>query len=282
MKIFLTGGTGFIGSHFINKAISKGIKVIALRRSKSSKPRIPLAEDPLWLDKGMDEVVKEDFLGCDILVHLAAHSANVPYDTLEQCIHWNVNMPLKLFRCAVAANLKNYIVAGSCFEYGDSGMRYEFIPTDAPLEPTLSYPASKAMASIAFSQLAKELKLKLKILRIFQVYGEGEAESRLWPSLRKAANSGDNFSMTAGEQVRDFVNVDNVAEKFVMACFGEWNDSKTLYIQNIGSGEPMTIRSFAEYWWQKWGAKGKLKIGKIDYRKGEIMRYVPSLDTTII
>jgi nucleoside-diphosphate-sugar epimerase len=131
------------------------------------------------------------------------------------------------------------------------------------------------MASIAFSQLAKELKLNLKILRIFQVYGEGEADNRLWPSLRKAAKSGDNFSMTAGEQVRDFVSVENVAERFVMSCIGEWNDSKTVNIQNIGTGKPMTTRSFAEYWWQKWGAEGKLKIGKIDYRKGEIMRYVP-------
>ena len=38
--------------------------------------------------------------------------------------------------------IRNYIVAGTGFEYGRSGERYEQIPTDAPLEPTITYPAS--------------------------------------------------------------------------------------------------------------------------------------------
>ena len=277
MKIFLTGGTGFIGSHFINEALSRGIKVVALRRSKLSKPKIPLFEDPLWLDKGMDEVVREDFWGCDILVHLAAHSANLPYDTLEQCIHWNVNIPLKLFRCAVAADLNNFIIAGSCFEYGDSGMRYDLIPTDAPLEPTLSYPASKAMASIAFSQFAKELKLNLKILRIFQVYGEGEAENRLWPSLKKAALAGQDFYLTKGEQIRDFSHVSKVVEELVIGVEKSSKEKNFFEIQNVGTGQSKSLREFVEYWWKTWDAKGKLYFGSKPYRDGEIMRYIPKL-----
>jgi nucleoside-diphosphate-sugar epimerase len=66
----------------------------------------------------------------------------------------------------------------------------------------MTYPASKAAASIAFTQWSIENQLKLKYLRIFQVFGEGEAESRLWPSLRKAALSGNDFDMTHGEQIR--------------------------------------------------------------------------------
>jgi len=88
------------------------------------------------------------------------------------------------------------VVVGSCFEYGRSGEWYEFIPPDAPLEPTQTYPASKAAASVAFYQLAVELNLRLSIHRIFQVFGEGEVESRLWPSLRKAAASGADLEMT--------------------------------------------------------------------------------------
>lgn len=277
MRVFLTGGTGFIGSHFLKHATEKGLEVTALRRKKSSIPRIALSRYPKWLDKGMENVERTDIEGCDILVHLAAHSANVPYDSLENCIYWNVNVPVTLFRKAVEAGVRKFLVAGSCFEYGVSGGNYEFIPTDAPLQPTLSYPASKAMASIAFSQLAHELDIKVKIYRIFQVYGEGEAENRLWPSLKRASHLGEDFQMTAAEQIRDFVSVTDVAQKFISACTNDWEKLSYPFIKNIGTGNPMTLRTFAEHWWEKWGGQGKIKFGELKYRDGEIMRYVPEL-----
>lgn len=277
MRVFLTGGTGFIGSHFLKHAAEKSLKVTALRRNKTSIPRIALSKEPKWLDKGMEDVTRTDIKGCDILVHLAAHSANVPYDSLENCIYWNVNVPINLFRKAVKAGVTKFVVAGSCFEYGCSGAKYDFIPTEAPLEPTLSYPASKAMASIAFSQLVHELNIKVKIFRIFHVFGEGEQENRLWPSLKKASELGEDFYMTAGEQIRDFVNVQDVAKRFISACDENWEKFNYPLIRNLGSGEPKTLRSFVEYWWEKWNSKGKIKFGKLDYRAGEIMRYVPKI-----
>lgn len=278
MKLFVTGGTGFIGSHFLNAALNSGHEVVALRRSEGSTPRIPVEESAslVWLDKGMPDVESRDMEGCNALVHLAAHSANVPYDTLESCIYWNVLEPLNLFHKAVEAGLRRFVVAGSCFEYGRSGERYEFIPPDAPLEPTQTYPASKAAASIAFSQLAVEMNLQLSIHRIFQVFGEGEQVSRLWPSLRAAAQSGQDLAMTPSRQVRDFVPVEQVAKELLAAC-GKACAPGTPIVRNIGSGTPQTVRAFAEHWWAVWQAQGKLLFGAKPYRPGEVMRYVPAL-----
>ena len=275
MKIFVTGATGFIGSHFLNAALAGGHEVLALRRSAASQPRVPLASQPTWLDKGMADVTASDLAGCDALVHLAAHSANVPYDTLENCLHWNVIVPLGLFRAAADAGVQRFIVAGSCFEYGRSGERYEFIPPDATLEPTQTYPASKAAASVAFYQLACELGLQLSIHRIFQVFGEGEAETRLWPSIRRAALAGEDLEMTPAEQVRDFVSVEEVARQFLEACSREGIVAGVPVIENLGTGRPQTLREFAEDWWSRWGATGELKFGAKPYRQGEVMRYVP-------
>jgi nucleoside-diphosphate-sugar epimerase len=282
MKLFVTGGTGFIGSHFLNAALKSGHAVVALRRSAKSQPRVPVthSQSLQWLDKEMSEVSSQDFSGCDAVVHLAAHSANVPYDTLENCIHWNVIVPLGLFRKAIDADLNRFVVAGSCFEYGRSGERYDFIPTDAPLEPTQSYPTSKALASIAFSQLATERGLQLSIHRIFQVFGEGEQESRLWPSLKQAALAGRDLEMSPSEQIRDFIPVESVAIELLAACGHECTPHIPL-VRNIGSGEPQTVRSFAEHWWRTWNAKGRLLIGEKPYREGEVMRYVPLLDGVV-
>lgn len=278
MKIFLTGGTGFIGSHFLNLALKKGHQLLVLKRSKMSVPRVRLVDEPSWLNKEIKDVTAEDLKGIDVILHLAAHSANVPYDRLDNCILKNVLEPLALFERAVEAGVGKFVVAGSCFEYGKSGERYDFIPVTAPLEPTQTYPASKALASTAFYQFAIENKVQLSYHRIFQVFGEGELETRLWPSMRKAALNGENFEMTRGEQIRDFIEVSEVANKFLKACKEILNQrSFEPKYYNLGSGNPQSILEFSKFWWEKWEASGKLKIGVKPYRKGEVMRYVPQI-----
>jgi nucleoside-diphosphate-sugar epimerase len=170
MKIFVTGATGFIGSNFTNKALQEGNEVLALRRSDSSRTRVPLISEPIWLTKQLNEVSVQDLSGVDVVVHFAAHSMQPPYDTVENCNYWNVTAPLQLFNKAISAGVERFIVAGSCFEYGSSGERYQFIPANAPLLPTVTYAISKAEASRKFIQLAKDENLKLSIQRIFHVY----------------------------------------------------------------------------------------------------------------
>lgn len=273
-KIALSGGTGFIGSHFLKQALDAGHKITAIRRTPSSVTRIPLVQSPCWIDRQLDEVSISDLSGSDVLVHLAAHTGNVPYDNLANCLHWNLISVLTLFEKARLAGIKQYIVAGSCFEYGRSGERFEEIPTNAPLEPTNSYAASKSAASIALCQWAKEHNLHLEILRVFHVYGEGELESRFWPSLRKAALSGNDFPMTLGEQIRDFQPVDRVAKVFLSRAASSYIQSE-LSIHNLSSNNFLSIREFAIQKWSNFSARGSLLIGELPYRDNEIMKFVP-------
>ena len=278
MKVFVTGATGFIGSHFLNiLAQSQTIEVVALRRNLDSQPRIPLLKKPIWITKALDQVEQADLKGVDVIVYLAAHSMYPPYDTLDNCLYWNLTAPLHLFNEAVKAGVSKFVVAGSCFEYGLSGEEFDFIPIEAMLKPTLTYAASKAASSIAFYQFAVQHQVQFSYHRIFQVFGEGEAETRLWPSLRKAALAGEDFPMTEGKQVRDFIAVEDVARYFVVACFKEDFVTGKPEFYNVGSGKPQSILEFSEYWWGKWNAKGKLLKGHISYREGEVMRYVPKV-----
>jgi nucleoside-diphosphate-sugar epimerase len=276
LKLFVTGGTGFIGSHFLQEALHAGHEIIALRRP-NSKTRIPLETQPQWLDGELDKEYPESLQGCDALVHFAAHTPNPPYDSYENCFYWNVTATLQLFNRAMEAGVQNFVVAGSCFEYGKAAESYDKIPVDAPLEPTASYPSSKAEASKALSAWATEKEIHLQILRLFHVFGEGENPSRLFPSLHRAAISGEDYQMTAGDQVRDFISVKQVAQQFLHAVTSDLPVAGVPRIRNIGTGNPQTVREFSEYWWKKWEATGQLQIGVIPYRDNEVMRYLPEV-----
>ena len=279
MKIILTGATGFIGSNFLNHAIPKKHQILAIRKNPKSKTRISLIEEPIWLDKEIDEVNINELEGYDCVVHLAAHSANTPYDSIENCLEFNLIKSFAFLKKAYKAGVSKFIIAGSCFEYGKKGEEYEFIPPDAALFPTQSYPSSKAAASIIFTQWAIENSIDMTILRIFQVYGEGESQSRFWPSIREKVKSGYNFEMTYGEQVRDFVNVKLVAKEILEEAL---NTDKLVSIKNVGSGTPKTLAEFAKKIWEENNAKGKIIFGAKEYRKGEIFRYVPDIKKRFI
>jgi len=280
MKLFVTGGTGFIGTHFLQQAQAMGHEVIAQRRP-GSQPRLPLATQPEWIDRPLDASFEDVLAGCDALVHLASHTPNPPYAPLDACLYWNVFAPLKLAHQAKKSEVRLFLVAGTCFEYGRAAQNLEFIRTDTPLQPTLSYSTSKAAASVAFEGFARDSAVKLKYLRIFQVYGEGEDEKRFWPSLRAAALDGRDFPMSPGEQVRDFVAVEDVAHQFCEHLDYSRVIAGEPEIHHVASGEPQTLLSFANFWWLKWRAIGRLKPGSIPYRENEIMRIVPASNQKI-
>lgn len=277
MKIFLTGGTGFIGSHFINLAINHGHEIIALKRA-GSQSRVPLIQQPEWLIGELNEELDfaAIFTDIDVFVHLAAHSANHPYDSLNNCLKWNLVASIHLIQKAALYGIEKFVIAGSCFEYGKTCERIQELNVDSPLEPNNNYSISKAASSIALLGLAREMNLKLKLLRVFQVYGEGEQPSRFWPSLKEAAFSGKDFHMTKGEQLRDFISVNDVATQFVEALdFTEDNCNYPL-IKHVATGKPQRLIDFANKCWVDWGAAGSIITGEVPYRKDEIMRIATS------
>jgi nucleoside-diphosphate-sugar epimerase len=275
MRLFVTGGTGFIGSHVIQRALAAGHEVLALRRSPDSQLRIMLAAEPHWLTKSMAAVGVDDLVGVDALVHLAAVGVSPQRATWQELFQTNVLESLQAWQTASDAGVQRFVICGSCYEYGRAAERCEFLTETAPLEPIGGYAASKAAASMAAIALAAERRLEMTIARPFHVYGEGQHPHNFWPSLRRAALTGEDFDMTPGEQWRDFVPVEHVVDALLACCTSEDASPGRAQIVNIGTGRAQRLREFAQSWWQRWGAKGSLRIGALPYRDGEVMRYVP-------
>ena len=274
MKIFVTGSNGFIGSHVVKKALNHGHEIVGLRRS-NNLAKIDLPCQPIWVEGTLETDMRQALEGCEALIHLAAYGVNPNFDSWQEAYRWNVSASFNFLGQAKQAGVKRFVIAGSCSEYGRSAERYEYVPCDAPLEPVNAYGASKAATTIAAMAFARENELELAVLRPFHIFGEGESQERLWPSLKKAALAGEDFPMTFGEQIRDFTPVEFAAEKFINYAADAIITQGEPVIHNLGTGKPMSLKSFAEEQWKKFGATGRLKQGEIPYRKNEVMRYAP-------
>lgn len=277
MKILITGGTGFIGSYVVSAAINSGHEVCVLRRPDKVLRR-DLPDDPVYLTKRLDEVSAKDLSGFDVVIHLAATGVSPQKASVSELIYWNIDATMHLLQRVREANVRRVVIAGTCAEYGSSADRYSFIPWFAPLLPCSSYAASKAAAFLASRAYAIESKLEYVYLRVFSAYGVGQYPKNFYPALRAAAISGEDFEMTLGEQIRDFVPVEKVAKDFLWAaCMISLNAGEPL-IRNIASGNPTSLKEFARSHWSQLGAKGKLKLGALPYRENEVMRLVPKLE----
>lgn len=276
MRMFITGGTGFLGSHFIQQALDHDHEIFALRRLGST-PRITLKREPNWIEKDLGEITCKDLKGFDALVHFASHGVSPQKTDWESAMRVNVHLSTQLIQHACHAEIPKILLCGSCFEYGKKGENYTFIPSDAPLKPLGPYAASKAAFSLVAESMARSMDSEFVLLRPFHFYGEGQHEQNFWPSLRQAARAGEDFEMTLGQQIRDFQPVEQTAASF-LKTLNQWPGRRgEIQVANLGSGRPTTLANFAQECWNHWEAIGHLKIGAIPYRPDEIMRYTPQL-----
>ena len=277
--ITVTGATGLIGSHLLKQLTAYHTVVRALRRT-GARPRISLEREPHWIDGSLSDLGENDFTGTDCLIHLAAHGVDQATATWDDCFRCNVMESIALWRHAAKAGVKNFVICGSCFEYGETGDSSEYISVDSVLRPTGPYGASKAAATMAACALASSQDVKVWVLRPFHIYGEGESAPKLFPQIIASARQGGNLALTEGRQIRDFLHVADAAKLIHGYALLLEKEERTSFfkISNVGTGNPVALRDFALKVWEANGGKGRLQFGAIPYRNAEVMRYVPEID----
>ncbi len=273
MRILLTGGTGFVGSHLVVELLRSGHEVVAVRRP-GSEPAIPLEQQPIWLERSLLALTANDLAGVEVVIHLASAGVSPQQASWQELAQINVTAGLQLIQLAHQAGVRRFVAAGSCFEYGSEAEAWDRIPPSAHLRPTTPYGASKAAGFLMLEAFAIAHPIELFYGRIFAAYGDGQFSGNLWPSLRQAALAGDDFPMTEGEQIGDFIPIAQVSRHLRIAA--ERCDLRPFQplVVNIGSGHGLRVVDFASLQWQYFGATGRLKIGLIPSRPGQITRLV--------
>ena len=275
MNILVTGATGFIGSHLMEKLKSSKFKIFALRRNKNLPKK---NKNIYWINKGLEEVNLIDFKDIEIVIHLASVGVSPKVESIKKLDDINVKESLRLINLANNAGVKRFIATGTCLEYGKEADNWQNIPPNATLKPLCSYSKSKAKSFKLLYEFACKNKIQLFYGRIFSAYGEGQYKKNFWPSLKLAAITGNDFYMTLGNQIRDFIKVEEVAQHLLNAISREDVLTGKPLVVNIGTGFGQSLKEFAMKEWKNFGAKGELLPGKLESRINEIKQMVANID----
>ena len=160
---------------------------------------------------------------------------------------------LELAQGAIAAGVRRFVGVGSCFEYD---LNVGDLSVVSPLAPATPYALSKVAV---FNTLSQSLPLRgaeFAWCRLFYLYGEGEDERRLVPYLRARLAAGQPAELSSGHQVRDYLDVSDAARMIADVALGHSHGAI-----NICSGQPVTIRQFAETIADQYGRRDLLRFG---------------------
>ena len=208
----------------------------------------------------------------DHIYNLAAYGVSPGRRDPAEMIRINVDFARSLVDLAAMTGARTFVHIGSFSEYAP-GPRHP-IAESATLESHKLYGTSKAAGALLAHMTATNLKLPFVAVRLFSVYGLGEAPHRLLPSLVSRLKKGERVPLSAGEQVRDFLHVEDAASGLV-ALSESLAEHKGQHIVNLCSGTGVPVRRFCELVASRLGASSSLLgFGDIDYRPDDMMHTV--------
>lgn len=183
-----------------------------LWRLQDTLDRVRVFRHDLTTEEVLD--VASDLRGTQTVFHLAAAGADQTYRDRAVVLKANVTMTMRILQLAETLKVDRFVFCGSSTEYGPG----ELLTENSPLEPTSEYGASKAAAWMLVQSFRRRYGLKAVCLRPFTVFGPMDSPHRLIPYVIQKSLDGQNIDLTGGEQIRDFVFVEDVVDAFVSAA----------------------------------------------------------------
>lgn len=221
MRIFVTGATGFIGAHFVERALAEGHQVVGLYRGDGPRHREcieHLRSRGADLRRG-DILQPESFAGamagCDVVCHFAAAFRESGADE-AYFARMNVDGTTNVAKAAAASGVKRFVHCGTAGIYGQRVAGT--IDEKTPIRPWNSYERSKLAADEQVRAIASASGMQYVILRPTAVYGpRDERLSKLFRSVEKG-----RFPLFGpGEGRRHMIYVTDLADAFLRACTAE-------------------------------------------------------------
>jgi len=249
MRILVTGGAGFIGSHIVDRLVGDGYRVrvvdnLSSGRIENIKHHLESNSIELIIGDLKDpQVALRAVEGVDTVFHFAANP-EVRVSTTNPEIHFNENIvaTFNLLEAMRRKNMKELVFASSSSVYGEP----EEIPVDenAPIRPVSVYGASKAACEALIHAYTKLYGVKAVVLRYANVVGPRLRHGVVWDFINKLLKNPTELEILGdGKQVRSYIYIDDAIEATIIA----WRRTEASYeVYNIASEDWITVDEVAE------------------------------------
>lgn len=269
-KVLITGSTGFVGDHVVQSLLDRDLELIATSTDEEKAGKRDWFDRVRYITFDFDAINNEtdyfNFFGRpDIMVHLAWEGL----PQYRENFHLEINFPrhLQLLQNMIKGGLRSLTVTGTCFEYG---MQEGLLNEEMETFPGNPYGLAKDRLRRELDKITAAEGVDFKWVRLFYMYGKGQNPKSLLSQLENAVMEGKEvFNMSGGEQVRDYMPVEEVASAIASIALQE----KVSGIINCCSGNPVKIKEFVSEYLNKKQWKIDLNLGYYPYPDYEPMRF---------
>lgn len=261
-RVLVTGATGFIGRHSLPRLRELGYDVHAV---SSRRPLHEPGEGVIWHCANLLEPDGATLLVEKVrpthLLHFAWYAVPGKYWTAPENLAW-AKATMGLMQAFTDRGGQRAVMAGSCAEYD---WKFDYYSEEfTPCRPATLYGACKHGTQLLFNAWSQQTDLSSAWGRIFFLYGPGEYPSRLIPSVINSLLRGEPARCTHGNQVRDFLHVEDAAAAFVALL-----DSEVKGAVNIASGIPVPLKDAVHAIADYLNRRGLVQLGALPASAGE-------------
>jgi len=272
-RILVTGASGFIGKHLVRKLIKKQFRIVCFDLNFDENFILEFSgQVELICGNLMDtQIVKKTIknFSPEYVFHLAGSKSRtnslIEFKTSNEI---NYLGTLNLFEVLLdCKNLKLVTILGTIEEYGHTCSPFK---EDSQELPNSAYGLSKLSTTKLAMIFYQQFNLPVVVLRPSIAYGPHQGEEMFIPALIKSLLKQQPFKMTEGNQLRDFLFIDDLTDALIKGISCICLEGQII---NIASGTSITIRDIAMKIAEMTNNKEDLKVGKLPYRNFEIMNY---------
>lgn len=247
MKVLITGGAGFIGSHLVSYLVSQGNEVVVLDNLlRGNKIEPSIFEQITFVEGDVKDaaLVNELSKGCQHIYHLAAIlGVDIVADNPVETMDTEVIGTRNVVNAALKNNVKKVIYASTSGVYGHTAIE-KSVDEDLMIDPRTSYAMAKRYNEIYLKAVYEEKGLESISLRFFNVYGARQDQRMVIPRFFEQAKNNEPITVFGtGKQTRDFTNVNETVKAAVLLA----EKSRGSEIYNIANETEMTIYELAHF-----------------------------------
>lgn len=268
-RAIVTGPTGVIGTALVKKLIAENVETYAVIRSNSKRINtipnnhfVHIIKCDINSLKDLKNFIKEP---CDAFFHLAWTGTDDPLNRFDMQLQTkNIQYSLDAVQAAVDLRCKVFVGAGSQAEYGTKSgiMRPNTFP-----EPVSGYGMAKLCAGQMTRYMCKQAGIRHIWPRILSVYGPGDGKQTLISSAIRCMLAGEKLSMTAGEQLWDYLYSSDAAD--ALYAMAEKGRDGAIYV--LGSGKAIPLRKYIETIRALINSNLEIGFGERPYFKDQVM-----------